>query len=705
MKDNFLGKKMSLWTPLIGFDVEQSDLGVEEYLNTVGFVPDSISLFVFNPDIINMHKKGMETEEIFPEDYCNYYGSRQNDIRHIQRWTNFKLKQLCFNLKTYGIKVYLGIMGLHTNPEDAKKFGGNFGYIARQEFLIQNQEICQEGTSWTGATCILKRMRTGELFEDFFADKVEETLEDYGADGIHLADGFFPPCMQLDRGDYSFDMIRQFDGKNEGVLPKELVENIDGKYNDINARASFIWNNYRAQWIRFYAIRYKEFFEKLCTKLHRNNKFVMINNVWTCEPFETYYRYGVDYKMIADAGIDEIAIEDQATTAYVVDPDDLRLKNYERYITPMLTRIYAPQMKYYAISFVKDSTEEASMISHMPCACEREIFSLSYYHNIDENGCGKSIDGFFVCLADSLKKQEWDWVNKRYKKALDAEIDGYFGATAIISDNFVDGFLEDYIVSRRWSAHKQIAGLNRYYAGINAVSSVKNIDRVNGNIFVPNADLLNKEELKKILSYKNGVIVLSTIVSKMENFKNTSFDLCLVDKNVKNKKFRSVAYVYNCKTIDISVLEEDENVEKCVDYKENDLSNVKDSWLWSIDMVFRKVSSGFLKTISKILKTDRIFYVEQDREISYVKLRNGTMRVFIPNLISDKYAYVNLFFKKQLVKVENVLEFPVHSPKLIFEGNIIRSQQDLTAREIGQAKGALIKICPFGIAVYDFQFK
>ena len=97
--------KYYLWTPLVGFDMNKEDRGVEEYFSKMLSKPAGISLFVFNADMVNLHK-GMGEEYLFPTDYCNYYGSVRNELRSVQPWTNYKFKELVQNIKKKGVETY-----------------------------------------------------------------------------------------------------------------------------------------------------------------------------------------------------------------------------------------------------------------------------------------------------------------------------------------------------------------------------------------------------------------------------------------------------------------------------------------------------------------------------------------------------------------------------------------------------------------------
>jgi hypothetical protein len=176
----------------------------------------------------------------------------------------------------------------------------------------------------------LKRFNDGTYYEDFFAERANKVLADYGIDGVHLADAFCPPCVQLIEGDWSDDMLSQFLQRNPIDLPKRITLPLtDEKSAGIKARAEYIWNRHRAVWVRFVTDRWEEFFKKLCDKLHANGREVSVCNAWTSEPFEAIYRYGIDYKKLQRAGVDRIYLEDQATAIYSYDPENTRFRIYE----------------------------------------------------------------------------------------------------------------------------------------------------------------------------------------------------------------------------------------------------------------------------------------------------------------------------------------------------------------------------------------
>jgi len=157
-----------LWTALVGFDKNLPDKGVEEYLDKLGYTPDGISLFVFNPDIVNLHEAGLEKEKLLPLSNCNYYGAIRNGIRDTQQWSNHELRSLCRQLRRRGIKCLLGIMGVaHGGPVDTVSDSVAPPTDAHQAWLDIHPEL-----RGTGSLNVLKRFADGTYYEAFLARKL-----------------------------------------------------------------------------------------------------------------------------------------------------------------------------------------------------------------------------------------------------------------------------------------------------------------------------------------------------------------------------------------------------------------------------------------------------------------------------------------------------------------------------------------------------
>ena len=170
--------KIWLWIELIGFDNNQKDFGVKDFISTTGFIPEAISFLFSSSDFIVIHE-GMEKEQIFPPEFCSYNGRPYNRLRNRQDWTNHQLKGLTKELQKYGIAVYFSFFDFFVNEKGESRWGHN------------HPEIWETGNKGKRYPFInpLKRLKDGTFYKDFFKEKLAKVLNDYGLDGFHLADG------------------------------------------------------------------------------------------------------------------------------------------------------------------------------------------------------------------------------------------------------------------------------------------------------------------------------------------------------------------------------------------------------------------------------------------------------------------------------------------------------------------------------------
>lgn len=63
--------RKALWVELIAFDNRAEDMGVQAYLDNLGLIPDTVSIFMWGPDFVHLHN-GLETDGEFPVDIGAY---------------------------------------------------------------------------------------------------------------------------------------------------------------------------------------------------------------------------------------------------------------------------------------------------------------------------------------------------------------------------------------------------------------------------------------------------------------------------------------------------------------------------------------------------------------------------------------------------------------------------------------------------------
>ncbi|MBR3718377.1 MAG: hypothetical protein IKN20_00755, partial [Firmicutes bacterium] len=170
---------INIWMQLLGFDRDDPDRGAARFLDRTGFVPDNVCALLFHSDFVHLHR-GMDEEYTLFPDNCAYYAVPRNLERERQPWTNWDLRELVAALKKRGVGFYAGIMGSY------------LGDMFHHEWLSDHPEIRTAERERDGGLHCLKRFKDGTWYEDFFAEKLAQTLNDYDMAGVHVADGFCP---------------------------------------------------------------------------------------------------------------------------------------------------------------------------------------------------------------------------------------------------------------------------------------------------------------------------------------------------------------------------------------------------------------------------------------------------------------------------------------------------------------------------------
>lgn len=689
-----------IWTPLIGFDKEQKDKGVDEYYSNLGFKPDGISLFVFCPDIVHYHE-GMEKERILPPDNCNYYGNVRNEIRDIQQWTNHELRELVSGLEKRGAETYMGIMGVFVDRDPLQPESYNIGH---HEWLLDHNELVATCTNYNYGLNVLKRFKDGSYYEDFFLDKIRQALKDYGFSGLHTADLFCPPGYTTQDGDFSDDMTEQFTSHSGIQLPDEIgcpIDNYDRA--GIRKRGSYIWNNHRQQWLEFSTWRWASFWKKICDGLHEDGKKVIVNNAWCSEPFEAIYRYGIDYKKLYAAGVDCIAAESLATSVHSSghDPNEpYRLYNYMT--MPSFMKAHTPSGKVLCLNGVKDSTEEWSVITHSPSHVEREVYSLTNYFLQTSNGLERAMDGFLVCLGDGLTKDEWSWLRERHETGFAEIPDKVLTPTMIWSDQMVYGFLPDYIETKRWSAHQTIVEFAKKGGQIGAISPIENLANVNGPIFIPNIDLLTQAEIEAIAAYNRGAIFCTSLVDRHFQMPGIEADLYFEDPQADCKMCIWGFHLgdFDRENITASLGEDDGSKDV-----EGDPREAAENLHFRKDLIYRRVSTGFIWACAKLLRAcyDCELTTDIENPILPLRMKDGRIRLLLGNDNRVQYRLSHIKSKRAIKSVVSKSTFPALPAKLLDEnGRIIIPKADGSHQSITPF-GCIAKIPPGGLTILDVE--
>ena len=485
-----------LWIELIGFDNGSPDFGVGDLVERCGFVPDGVALLLYNPDFVHAHD-GLGAEHTFLPDICCYGGYEATEERERQEWTNHQLHGLVQTLHEAGTKVFPSVF-------DTYRFEG--------PWMGAHPEVCHLSRTRgrMRSVCPWKHLADGTLYEDFFIGKLLEVIADYGFDGFFGADGYNPPRIPVYDGDFSDDMVGQFTQAGDVALPASLRGPCGDDAERIEARADWIWQHLRREWIAFQVDRRTSFWRKVVRACHAVGKTVFVNSTWTKDPFESVYRFGVDYRMLAGTGIDGFVLEAAAAALETLtDPGPSARILCGFTAASLLTKARAPDMPMLWLHGVKDTNEDWQAIRQVPMALESEVLTYSHLYTVGPGGeCAPCVEGPMVCLADCIKQHEWEWLRHRWDMGLDYRPESVYSATLVCSQRALEREVDDYIATRRWTTHRWLHRLLARGAAIHVVTGLGQLGTLPGTLLVLAAHLWDREELAAVLARDDGPAVV-----------------------------------------------------------------------------------------------------------------------------------------------------------------------------------------------------
>lgn len=686
MSNNYGKTEVHVWTPLIGFEKTDADKGAKGMLANMPFTPDVISAFCYHPDIILQHE-GMDKEVILPPDICSYCGSERNGFRERQEWSNYDLRELIKNLNAEGTEVYLNVM--------ATKLDNKF----HNEWIYENPEIFFDRTEDKCALYVFRRFKDGTWFEDFFIDKLCQTLTDYGFSGF-LPTDLFCPSWRINCGDFSGDIMDQFISHTGIELPADIRENLndDCTENKIRRR-DWLWGEHRQKWIEFNAWRWGTFWKKLCNRVHAIGKKVMSLGIYCTDPFENYYCLGADLKILAESGIDGIVPNLVATGLRLQHPDWRDPYYNYMYMLPLISA-FIPEEKIITMLGVRDDTEEWDNIHHAPCSLERDIYNFTGYMRKDPDGYKRCTDGFLVCLGDSLRKDDWQWLTERFEQGLYEGAEKSESPTVIWSDNGFYNLLPEYIKTKRWTPHKYLYELGNRGTILNTIARIENLDSVEGIIFVPNFDLLSEDEKKLIASYDRGSVVCTAMKGFDPSAYGIKADISFCDNF---SSYSAMAFAFNTEITDetrekISQLiseddgQPDVHVSEVGEYECNVIQET---------LMFTKVTEGFANAVALLVKNTGTELFTSNLPITAMKLKNGKYRLCVSNPSYTSYGFGVVSCKKPYKSVKSVSAYPVLPLKFL-------NSADQTVHWVqtdfdGTQQHFRVKSTPGGMCIFEIE--
>ena len=472
------------WVELIGFDNTLPDFGVADYLSrnqsTTG-----VSLLFAHIDFLFEQDK----EELSPN-ACSYAGHEYNKERRRQNWTKTQLRGLIKELQSHSVKVFFSCFDISASITDEKW-------------------LCY-GRNGVPRRCVYVIKSLGErTVGDAVIERFRAVIDEYGFDGLHLADGLSSNRVSIENGDFSVPLCRE-----SGIcVPKQLMGEDTESY---FFRREWILKNKRFEWIKFLADKWAEFYEKLYAAI---DKPIMFNNAWTRGPFEALYRYGIDYGRCQAWRAFAVMIEENSATRAITAPEDeggveFPLSHRDRFpyeysIMQQQIKLHTNGSKQISLMPISDTMEQWDALRHCPTELARSIvrrYNNFVWRNGDFVPC---CDAPLYCLADAVPAEDWRWLAKQESYRLPPV-------------DFVEGFVGVYNPDALYTDVEQFCKKKHYFgaslaeelacAGLNvgaqvALADVAEFDRAKC-IFVTDLDAYTSEQKEMLAKSKLPILAI-----------------------------------------------------------------------------------------------------------------------------------------------------------------------------------------------------
>ena len=687
--------KYLIWSYLRCFDHDKADYGVAEYIERIGTTPLGIAALVYHPDFVHLHQ-GMEHEFTVPPQMFGYRGDPRRLSEETYRkysWTNYQIRGLADELHKRGIKLYLSIFGVYYKDVFHKEWFGE-----HKELLMKTVDGRLEHL------VALKRLKDGTYYEDFFIEKLTQTLTDYGMDGIHLGDAFAPLSEGLALGDYSTDMVEQFAGYTGISLPGDIADTMgDESDGAIVKRQKWIWNNLREEWIRFYDLRWTKFYEKLCSAVHAIGCEVSNLGMYISDTLRSMYSMGTDARHITDAGVDFLTPNILPTSVQMNDVKG-RCSHYghslfHRYMTmiPAL-KAHAPNARLFHMLGIRDEEEEWDVLYHAPNEFERDLFTAMAYHIVKKDGIERCISNHFLTLGDSINKADWAKVNKFMSVAYGLNPIQVVSPLLYWSETANEALLTSHIKTRRASITMLQGLIQEKGACCGGAVNSEDIDAYEGVLFVPAFDLISDKERRELIDKKRAVVAIAPADYDISSYDAT---VCLTDKdsNYPHKVFMINIQAPSDMTPYLDALAEKDYTPELA--PEDVLCDEKLNVMH--EMYIQKVSDGFSEAAAMLLKyADSLYNLfSSESPLIVLKDSDGSYRVYLYSRYDNCYDRTLLKSKKPMKQVQTLGSFP-YKPLKFIDSVVSPAETWKVAKGLDLASGCAfqLKIQKSGVAVF-----
>ncbi|MDQ0727599.1 hypothetical protein [Microbacterium sp. W4I20] len=484
-----------VWIELIGFDNTLPDFGAEAVLGDMGERPERLSLLLFSAEFVHAHRD--DDDGLIPTE-CTSYAARPVAVRGPrQDWTRSQLRGLVRALQGAGVAVFFAIFDLYQFELDGRTQQGSWN-LDHPELTVTDRM----GAKRPGLINPLGRLADGTPYVDTLTSGLTAVFVYYGFDGLHGADGLSSPRLPLWAADFSDDMIEQFEEHRSTPVPAGFT----------TERAAWIWASARREWIAFLALRWEAFWSTVSESLHAIGAIVILNNAWMRDPFEALYRFGIDYRTLAAAGVDGFVLETVAAGVELLEAPT-HPPIHGQMAAVLLIRAHLPHMPLAGLVSVHDTYEQWDVVHTAPAMLERDQRLLTSLRAWDpgERESTACLDASLYCLADGIAADVWADLDRLRSTCDTAPRDGAGGFTLLYSPRTLDTEVDRFIEDRVAHTHTLLSSLLRAGAIVGTIASAEQHASVTGPVLVLRPDLYPDALLDEIRAAHDQVVALGPV--------------------------------------------------------------------------------------------------------------------------------------------------------------------------------------------------
>lgn len=617
------------WIELIGFDVTEPDFGVGEFLRRTGKA-EGVSLLFSSIDFVNEH---VSSEKVLPLPLYNssYASHRFSEEREIQQWTNIQLKSLVQTLQNNGVKVLFAVFNMFCSAKDFVGLDSeslpseladkvSFANVHKELWNLDKEAMPCDNIN------ILKRFRSGAFYEDFFLEKVLQALCHYGFDGIQLADGISSSRPSIQNGDFSDDLVGQFLEYSNCLNILPVCQSIK----EYKERRELILKNHLFEWLKFSVARWEIFYQKAYYKL--KNYIIWANCAWTCDPFEAYYRYGIDYTRVFNDRLSAIMFEDVSPTMPIYSFSDSgnvimakedKIFSHNRYFLAQAETRLATPVNQITMTSVRDTQEQWDILRHAPMELVKSVIQRNCLFVRDGENLQRVSDGELYCLSDSFYKNDWDFIYKWVNcgRVLPS---GTKGIAVLCTYSRLENMVEEYVNTKNYSNNAIVKNLLNGGITCGEFVSATALSSCKLPLLVINPRFLTKLELDAVKSYRHGIVAVSSC--------NSDLSLLTCCKTVFSNAALSVASDRGSFFSDSKVIPAEGG--------EDDFGGI-----WTAKLKYNQIDSSFFANLAQ--------WINNNYNIPCA-IGGIDGQPFIRILESDSYDYVFIFNSQSNYLIANI---------------------------------------------------